>query len=115
MTVQSDYDKETERSNFTRAVMLAEQDQLGQDQVDKARDQAFKQAVGQWFNFHGAESLARKWDFDAQRVSKLCDEIIEDFEKRQEESGRMIQVFDIDKMDHTPVIDLIRQFRNKYR
>jgi len=115
MTGRDEYEFEMERSNYTRAVHLAEEEGLGDEAIDAAQSAAFKQATGEHFNFRGAENLARSWDFTADKVATLCNELLEDFEQREEAEGRTIKVFDIDKMDHVPVTKLISLFRDRYR
>lgn len=115
MSVKNEYDNEMERRNFTRAVMLAEDANLGEEAVAAAKRAAIKQAVGEWFNFRGAESLAHQWDVPKSEVSEICDEILAEYADRREKEGRVIQVFDIDRMDHTPVTTLISHFRDNFR
>ncbi len=115
MTAQEEYEAELERRNFTRAAALAEDEGLDEELIKGAREEAFKQSLGEWFNFRSAESLAREWGFDRERVARLCDEIVADFKAREEQTGRTLQVFDINRMDHMSVIKLVTQFRDRYR
>jgi hypothetical protein len=115
MNAREEYEREMGRQNFVRAVMLAEEGDLGDDAVDQAQRAAIKQAVGEWFNFRGAEALAREWGVNRSEVVEICDEILTEFKERAEREGRVVKVFDIDQMDHAPVTVLIAQFRDGFR
>jgi hypothetical protein len=115
MTPTEEYEAEVERKNFTRAAELATEEGLDEELVSSAREQAFKQALGEWFNFRSAEAMARQWGYGREDISRLCNEIVTTFKEREEQSGRGVKVFDIDRMDHTPVIKLVSQFRDRFR
>lgn len=115
MSAKDDYDFEMKRRNYTRAAMIAEESGFDQEKVDQARHLAFKGAVGEWFNFRGAEQIAREWGFDAATVAELCEEVIVGLKERLEREGRELQVFDVDRMDHTSAITLVSSFRSRYR
>jgi hypothetical protein len=115
MDYQQEYQKEIEARNFTRAAMLAEEGSLGNEALDQARAAAFKQTVGEWFNFRGAQVLASSWAFSRDRVAELCNEVIADLDSRAGQVKRVDEVFDIDAMSHTKVHQLIRLFRDRYR
>jgi GTP cyclohydrolase I len=112
MTTSPEFEIEMKRKNYTRAAFVAEESGLGRDDIDRAQELALKQAIGEWFNFRGARSLAEQWGVTPDRVRRLCDEIIDSFKQREEKEGRKILVFDIDRMDHTNVIVLIGHFRD---
>lgn len=112
MSDRAEYEQELKRKNYVRAAALAEEGGLGDDEVDRARALALKQAIGDHFNFHGAKAMAEEWSISPERVRQLCDEIIEALKQREEREGRKIQVFDIERMDHTHVIALIGHFRD---
>jgi hypothetical protein len=112
MSDRADYEQELKRKNYARAAVLAEEGGLGQEEVDKSRELALKQAIGDYFNFRGARDMAQEWSITAERVRQLCDEIIQAFNERELKEGRKIQVFDIERMDHTHVVALIGHFRD---
>ncbi len=114
MVMNREYDTEIKRRNFIRAAMLAEREKLGEEAIKSARDQAFKQLLGEWFNFRAAETLARKWSFSQDDVVRLCNELINGFEQRGKRDGRDFKVFDINRMDHTTATMLVSQFRNAF-
>lgn len=114
MSAQDEFRQEMERKNFTRAAMIAEEEDLGSDSVDEARNSAFKQSVGEWFNYRGAQILAHEWSFTNDRIRGLCDELLQEFAEREEKEGRKIQVFDIDRMDHTYISKLVSRFRDRF-
>jgi hypothetical protein len=115
MATRTEFEAEMKRANFTRAADIADEEGLGSEDLDAARDAAFKQSVGAWFNFRGAESLAREWGFDRGRVSRLCDELIADLVAREKKEGRQLLVFDVERMDHTLVTKLVATFRDRFR
>jgi hypothetical protein len=114
MSAQDEYRVEMDRKNYTRAAMIAEEEDLGSEAVEEARKLAFKQTVGEWFNFRGAQVLAHEWEFSAQHIRQLCDELIAEFDEREQREGRSIQVFDIDRMDHTHISKLVSRFRDRF-
>ncbi len=115
MSSRDEYDAEMSQQNFTRAAFLADDAGLEDEAIGVARDAAFKQFVGAWFNFRGAVSQAKAWDFDQDRVTRLCNELIAEIAEKQEREGREQKVFDVDRMDHTSVSKLVASFRDKYR
>jgi len=115
MSEREEYEREIGRRNFTRAAMLAADGSLGGDLERDAQRLAFKQTLGEWFNFRGATAQALELGFSAEEVREMCEEIIREFEERQEREGREILVFDIEKMDHAAVLGLVRQFRDRYK
>lgn len=112
MSDRAEYEQELKGKNYVRAAVLAEEGALGEDDVNRARELALKQAIGESFNFRGAKALAEEWGISAERVRQLCDELVEAFKQREEREGRKIQVFDIERMDHTNVVALIGHFRD---
>jgi hypothetical protein len=112
MSDKSEYENELKRKNYPRAATLAVEAGLGEDEIERARELALKQTIGDYFNFRGAKLSAQEWNIPPERVRQLCDEIIEAFKQREEKEGRTIQVFDIERMDHTNVIALIGHFRD---
>lgn len=114
MSAKDEFHFEMKRKNFTRAAMIAEEEDLDSESVDKARNLAFKQTVGEWFNFRGAQILAHEWEFPPDRIRDLCDELIAEFDEREKREGRTIQVFDIDRMDHTHISKLVGRFRDRF-
>ena len=115
MTAEEEYQTEIEARNFTRAATIAEEGDLDDDLIEGAREEAFMQALGEWFNFRSADALAREWGFDRQRVTELCDRVVGNFNAREEHEGREFKVFDINRMDHTTAIVLVTQFRDRFR
>lgn len=115
MVDRADYEAEIRKRNFLRAAAIAEEESLGEADLRKSRELAFKQLLGEWFNFRAAEQLAHDWGFGREDVSRMCGEIIKDFEDRVKREGRDIQVFDIARMDHTPVTKLIGRFGERFR
>ena len=115
MPGRDEYDSEMKQRNFLRAAAIAEQGSLGEAALDDARRQAFKQLLGEWFNFRAAETVAREWGFGRSDIETLCAEIVAGVEDRQAREERELQVFDIGRMDHTPVAKLVIRFRDRFR
>lgn len=115
MSIEAEYEAEIERRNFTRAAKLADEAELGESLVTEAREQAFMQSLGEWFNFRSADAMAREWGFSRDKVVALCDQILDKFKRREEHEGREFKVFDINRMDHATALKLISQFRDGFR
>jgi hypothetical protein len=115
MSAEAEYETEIKRRNFTRAARLAEDAGLDDELVSAAREQAFMQSLGEWFNFRSAETLAREWGFTREKVDELCAQIVKRFDEREKRDEREFKVFDINRMDHTSAARLVTQFRDRFR